>query len=64
MIVFGYDDRFDDDREQYIAAQEELVRSGSKAQLVTLDELITIGGGLHRGNRCLPAVRAWTGWRS
>ena len=46
VIVLDYDDRFDDDREQYIAAQEELVRSGSKAQLVTLDELITIGGGL------------------
>jgi len=46
VIVFGYDDRFDDDREQYIAAQEELVRSGSKAQLVTLDELVAIGGGL------------------
>jgi fatty acid CoA ligase FadD9 len=46
VIALGYDDRIDDDREQFAAARAELVRSGSSARLVTVDELLAIGAGL------------------
>jgi fatty acid CoA ligase FadD9 len=43
VIAFDYDERIDDDREQYAAAQTELAQVRSRAQLVTLDELIAFG---------------------
>ena len=46
VIALGYDERIDDDREQLAAARVALARGGSKARLVTLDELLAIGGSL------------------
>ena len=39
IIAMDYDERVDDDREQFAAAQTELAQTKSAAQLVTLDEL-------------------------
>ena len=43
IIAFDYDERVDDDRDQYAAAQTELAQTRSRAQLITLDELIAFG---------------------
>jgi fatty acid CoA ligase FadD9 len=43
VIAFDYNEHVDDDREQYAAAQTELAQIRSRAQLITLDELIAFG---------------------
>jgi fatty acid CoA ligase FadD9 len=43
LIAFDYDERVDDDRERFAAAQTELLQNRSKARLVTLSELIASG---------------------
>lgn len=43
LIVFDYDDRVGDDRDEYAAAEAVLAQGGSRARLVTLDELIAAG---------------------
>jgi fatty acid CoA ligase FadD9 len=43
IIAIDYDERVDDDRDQYAAAQTELAQTRSAAQLTTLDELIAFG---------------------
>jgi fatty acid CoA ligase FadD9 len=46
VIALGYDEHIDGDREQYLAAQAELTRSRSRAQLAPLAELLGSGGDL------------------
>jgi fatty acid CoA ligase FadD9 len=46
VIALGYDERIDDDRDQYLAAEAELTRNGSGAQLAPLAELVRVGGDL------------------
>ncbi|HEY5856502.1 MAG TPA: carboxylic acid reductase [Aldersonia sp.] len=43
VVVIDYDERVDDDREQYAAARAVLTESGCAAALTTLDELIAVG---------------------
>ncbi|MFI5953227.1 thioester reductase domain-containing protein [Cryptosporangium sp. NPDC051539] len=40
LLVLGYEERVDDDRKLFAAAEEELARSGSRATLVRLDGLV------------------------
>ncbi len=43
VIAMDYDERADDDREAYAAAQTELAQTRSGAELITLEELIAFG---------------------
>ena len=43
IIAIDYDERVDDDRDQYAAAQTELAQTRSTAKLATLEELIAFG---------------------
>src|SRR4051812_41146747 len=43
VIAFDYDERVDDDRDRFATAQAELAKRRSPAELVTLDDLISLG---------------------
>jgi len=43
IIAMDFDERVDDDRDQYAAAAQELAQNGSRAELITLGELIAYG---------------------
>ncbi len=43
VIAFDYDERVDGDRDQFAAAQTELAQTRSKAELITLRELVGFG---------------------
>jgi fatty acid CoA ligase FadD9 len=43
VVALDYDERVDDDHDQFTAAQAELARNGSRARLVALDELVSAG---------------------
>ena len=46
LVAFDYDERDDDDREQFRAAQAILENAGVAVQLITLDQLIDYGSAL------------------
>ena len=43
IVAIDYDERIDDDRDQYAAAETELAQTRSGARLVTLEDLISFG---------------------